>query len=136
MTKVCTKCKIEKPTTDYHKDITTTIGTTSHCKTCKREYKKTYNKDNKHLTRAYKLKIRYNITIQEYKSMLSSQDGKCHICGIHHTELPIALCIDHCHSTGQVRGLLCGKCNQGLGLFKDDIEALERAIQYLKDSND
>lgn len=65
--------------------------------------------------------------------MLSRQDDRCAIC---RTEIPGGrhgiFNIDHNHQTGEVRGLLCSKCNVGLGCFKDDLLVLESAIDYLK----
>mgnify|MGYP000094078581 FL=1 len=66
--------------------------------------------------------------------MLEAQDYKCAICGNEDEVEGRRLAIDHCHSTGDVRGLLCGKCNRGLGLFYDNQELLNKAIQYLKQS--
>ena len=61
--------------------------------------------------------------------MLVAQNYQCLICDI---PLLTRVDVDHDHLTGQVRGLLCVSCNGGLGIFKDSIERLERAIQYLK----
>lgn len=73
----------------------------------------------------------YGITTAEYNLMLSNQNGTCAIC----LRVPDkSLCIDHCHVSGKVRGLLCNPCNKGLGLFKDNIDHLNRAIMYLGDS--
>ena len=74
------------------------------------------------------LKYKYNITIYDYKTMLLAQNNKCAICS--ETD---KLCVDHCHKTGKVRGLLCKKCNSGLGYFKDSIEFMSKAIEYLKE---
>ena len=63
--------------------------------------------------------------------MLSSQDGKCSICGRERSQLVKQLCVDHDHETGKVRGLLCDKCNRGLGFFNDDHELLKKALNYL-----
>lgn len=78
-------------------------------------------------------KYRYGITIPEYDKMLKEQGNRCKICedenknGEH-------FCVDHCHTSGKIRGLLCARCNKALGKFKDNIKILEKAIQYLKDS--
>ena len=75
----------------------------------------------------------YGLKDREYKSMLEKQKGRCAIC---RTDKPGGagkkLHVDHNHRIGQVRGLLCQKCNNGLGLFNDDPEILERAINYLR----
>jgi len=75
---------------------------------------------------------RFNISVDEYKKLRDNANNRCEICG----NEDIKLAVDHCHSTGKIRGMLCGNCNNGLGRFKDKIEYLEKAIPYLKgDSN-
>ncbi len=61
--------------------------------------------------------------------MLQDQKNSCLICN---RELDQSACVDHCHTTGKVRGLLCRQCNMALGLLKDNIDSLENAINYLK----
>lgn len=73
---------------------------------------------------------RYGITPADYELLYSEQKGKCAICKL--PELDKSLHVDHDHGTGLVRGLLCAACNKGLGFFKDRIESLEEAIEYLK----
>lgn len=71
----------------------------------------------------------FGITREAYAEMEAVQGGRCAICG----EVPEkSLHIDHDHKTGQVRGLLCGHCNRGLGLFRDDPDRLKAAARYLK----
>jgi hypothetical protein len=77
--------------------------------------------------RSEKLRQRYGITPEQYDDMLKSQDFKCAICGSE-----AELCVDHCHTTGSVRGLLCHLCNVSLGGFKDNIASLAKAIEYLE----
>jgi hypothetical protein len=79
-----------------------------------------------------KLKFHFGITLEDYNIMLFEQDGCCAICKTHHTELKRNLYVDHNHTTGEVRGLLCNNCNAGLGMYKDDITRLTNAINYLK----
>jgi hypothetical protein len=86
----------------------------------KREYQKKYAKK---LTAK-----KYGITIDEYDSLYSKQNGLCAICGEGKDYL---LCIDHCHKTGIVRGLLCKKCNLGLGYFRDNPEFIKYAYHYI-----
>ncbi len=78
------------------------------------------------------LKAKYNISIEDYDNLVKLQDGKCKICKT--TKYPgkgKCLHVDHDHQTGEIRGLLCTKCNLGLGHFEDNIEYLTKAIEYL-----
>ena len=70
----------------------------------------------------------YGIELEDYQNMLDLQNDRCAIC----ETIPQTFHIDHCHKTGKVRGLLCRGCNHGLGQFKDDPIALERAAKYLR----
>ena len=81
--------------------------------------------------RSYALKYKYGLTDEDYTKMLEDQDHKCAICGIHQSEYEKTLYVDHDHNTGEVRGLLCGKCNTGLGMFQDQHYLLENALEYL-----
>lgn len=76
----------------------------------------------------------YGITVEEYWVMFESQLGLCAICK---TEQPDgrSMAIDHCHAKGHVRGLLCRRCNTGLGVFEDDIDRLLSAVAYLRNSH-
>lgn len=77
------------------------------------------------------LKKRFGMTPDDYMRMLDRQNGVCGICG--RTNGQKKLCVDHCHATGRVRGLLCTKCNKGLGIFDDDVTRIVRAAEYLKE---
>ena len=68
----------------------------------------------------------------DYNDLFVKQNGCCKICNIHQADLPKALSADHCHDTGQVRGLLCQRCNAVLGMAKDNIETLKAAAEYLE----
>ena len=79
----------------------------------------------------YELKKNYGINLDQYNSMLLQQNNCCAICQKNQSELKQALNVDHCHTTGKVRGLLCENCNRGLGIFKDNTDLLISAVQYL-----
>lgn len=79
------------------------------------------------------LKYNYNLTQDDYVVMLEAQGGVCKICG-KTSQIGRRLAVDHCHTTGLVRGLLCENCNVGIGKLKEDISILESAIKYLKES--
>jgi hypothetical protein len=74
---------------------------------------------------------KYGLTPEDYRNMFESQKGKCACCGTDASEFRRGLHVDHDHSTGQVRALLCTKCNPGIGYFDDSTERLEMAIKYL-----
>lgn len=80
---------------------------------------------------SWRLKNKYNISIEDYNALLDKQKHCCAICN-RNKPTGKNWHIDHCHTTGKVRGLLCSKCNQGLGLFDDKQENLMKAIQYIK----
>jgi hypothetical protein len=71
----------------------------------------------------------YKLTLDKYNDMMVKQFNKCIICECDFDV--VKSCIDHSHTNGEVRGLLCGLCNKGLGCFKDDITLLKKAIEYL-----
>ena len=79
------------------------------------------------------LKSKYNISLDQYEEMLEKQDHKCIICGISEAEsIDEILVVDHCHKTNQIRGLLCGLCNKGIGFFKDNPKFCKNAANYLQ----
>ena len=82
------------------------------------------------------LKKTYNITLEQYRQMFINQDNKCAICNKDGFKIckdaKSLLVVDHCHKTGNVRGLLCHNCNRGLGLFKDSVKNLGAAITYIE----
>jgi len=95
-----------------------------------RLYQKEYKKRNKEAYRkvqkTYELRIKYGLSYENYEEMLKQQESKCAIC----QEVSL-LHVDHCHKTNKIRGLLCQKCNIGIGLFKDNKEIIKRVLEYL-----
>lgn len=137
-TRLCSSCNETKPAEAFTRRRTFRPGKlVSVCTPCK----VSYNKDRRaadperlyKIERRSKLKRQYGITPEEYDALLTSQGGGCAICGAtkpggRTKHFPV----DHCHATGVVRGLLCTKCNRGLGLFNDDTGRIARAVKYLK----
>ena len=82
---------------------------------------------NKLAVKDYQLQHKYGITLVDYNIMLESQGGVCKICRLAAKQL----CVDHCHTTGKVRGLLCHGCNRGIGLLKESKQNFLAAIEYL-----
>lgn len=74
----------------------------------------------------------FGITQQTYLQMREAQQERCAICGVTDRNADKALGIDHSHETGDLRGLLCSKCNSGLGFFNDNISILLAALKYLR----
>ncbi len=134
--KVCPKCKNAKEKKEFGKDKTTASGVSSWCKPCKKEWRSQHRKDNPEhyriLDNRYDLKKNYGITQEQYKNMFEAQNGCCACCGQSHELFKKGLHVDHNHTTGQVRALLCTECNPGIGYFQESIERLEMAVAYLK----
>lgn len=95
---------------------------------------KKYNNSDKGKDRKRKsyLQRTYNLSIDDYNKKLKDQSHKCAICGIDETELTSNLHVDHNHTTGTIRELLCTNCNLGIGMFKENIDSLAKAISYLE----
>ena len=140
--KICTKCKIEKNISSFYSKGYERYkgGLDTFCKICrnlhrKRMQQKKKPKRSKEHHRKVNLKYNYGLSIEEFNSLLESQQYSCKICK---TTSPIGKhnqwCVDHCHKSGKLRGILCPKCNMALGLFNDSIESLEQAIAYLKET--
>lgn len=81
--------------------------------------------------REYQLIREFSINLNKYNEMLKEQNYNCKICNYPH-HLDRNLCVDHCHITGKIRGLLCRNCNLALGNFKDNVNNLLKAIEYLE----
>lgn len=118
--KKCSICSILKSKNDFNKYHKVKSGLNSCCKECHRDFK---------------LRRKFNITTEDYNNMFVEQKGKCLICNKHQSELDKRLAIDHNHETGVVRGLLCCKCNTGIGMLSDDIGIVRKAVEYLEKYN-
>lgn len=126
MNKICTRCNLAKDLLSFSKRKLSKDGLESRCKPC-----------NDKRARKNELNRYYNLTEQGYSDILSKQDMGCAICGAEKSDsLHRRLSVDHCHKTEKVRGLLCTKCNNGIGNFNDDIILLKNAIKYLETAND
>jgi hypothetical protein len=125
--KQCSSCGGEKPLSEFY-------ARSGACKPCVKEKKKAEYKKNPDKFREKELKKNYGITLQDWNNMFEAQEGQCAICKTHQCNTGKSFAVDHDHKTGKVRALLCANCNTGLGKFNDNIETLERAVQYLKAS--
>jgi len=81
--------------------------------------------------RELRIKRQYGISQEQFLLLKEKQNSLCAICGAK----PEILVIDHCHTTGDIRGLLCHGCNRGIGLLKDNIDILNKAVHYLGNEN-
>ena len=132
-TKQCKRCLQTKALEDYYLNKETKDGRHTHCKECAKKIsadrRANHPEKSKQSQRRAHLKYTFGITEADYEDMLYKQGGKCGICGSVSNGKRLA--IDHDHETGRVRGLLCQQCNTALGLFKDQVELLKKAIDYL-----
>lgn len=101
----------------------------------KRKRNKKDYQQNPEYRRNAKLKNKFGITLSDYNDMFAAQNGCCKICGKHQQEFKKALCLDHCHTTGNIRALLCNNCNTMLGMAAENKETLLNAIKYLEEYN-
>ena len=133
--KTCTKCKTAKPESEFNHDRRAKDGYMFGCRDCTPQLRVVSNQKNRARIRvmAYKHRLtwKYGITIDDYDVMSAKQDGTCALCKTEDAGRHGKLYVDHDHSTGVFRGLLCYHCNLGLGHFKDDEEALRLAADYL-----
>ena len=91
---------------------------------------KIWAKANPLKVKSYKLK-KFGLSVEAYHDMHAAQGHSCACCGVPASEAARALAVDHCHKTGKVRGLLCSKCNNAIGLLYDNPETMLRLVDYL-----
>ena len=162
--KVCSKCGEEKES--FYKDKNAAGGIRSSCRDCDIKKSSNWNKnnsightlhqkrwreDNRQASRDQRnnyvknsplsvkstnLKSSYGISLDQYNEMLIKQDYKCAICEKHVSSLKRDLCVDHCHDSLKIRGLLCSTCNTGIGMLGDKSPTVIRAVEYLKKSEE
>ncbi len=124
----CNKCEEIQPIENFYRDSKSKGGRRRHCKTCS---KLTPSKQLE-ARHEYNLMKKYGLTKEQYNQMLIDCNNRCQICG---TTKPGGtsnrFCVDHCHKTNKVRGLLCWKCNCAISHFNEDVEILQKAINYL-----
>lgn len=135
-TKTCIHCDKTKELSSFVKNKTQPSGYRNICKDCHKtnelarrhkDFDKTRESDRKK-----NLQKSYGLSVEKYDEILSTQKGCCAICGTHQMKLKKTLFVDHCHTTGKVRGLLCHNCNTILGHAKDREDILKNAIKYLQ----
>lgn len=137
--KFCGTCGEIKPASEFRKSGDTHYGLSSACKKCliKKDRGRYYHRRPKQRLYAKNryLRLKYGITAEVVEAILHGQCGNCAICkrqlggknGMH---------IDHCHATGKLRGLLCYRCNPGIGQFEDSPERLEATAAYIRRHRD
>lgn len=131
MTKQCNKCTQYKEFSRF--DLKNGKPCRNTCKDCRNHNMKSRPYRKGLPLKDYRLQMQYGITLKQYDEMAADQNGLCKLCNrVSLNHWGTELCVDHCHKTGKVRGLLCDKCNKGLGQFEDNIETLQKAIEYLK----
>lgn len=138
--KICPACKARKPSSAYQKNRAAPDGLQFHCRACRsridaRPEKRAtdrarYHADAGQHWRDVFLQRKYGVTPATYKAMLRKQHRRCAIC--EGTAGKRRWHVDHTHSTGKVRGLLCGKCNIMLGMARDNPSVLIKGAAYLQ----
>lgn len=124
--RTCRKCSEQKPIEQFSKDARSLLGYSHTCLKCKAaaSLAQWNSEPGKHKAKNLR---RYQMTLEQWEQLLESQNGCCAVCLRSGAEL----CVDHCHKTNKVRGLLCRKCNAALGQMEDDPDRMARAIKYL-----
>lgn len=132
--KKCSTCKETKPLSEFYPKWNRTTSS-SKCKVCIRAKQIAYRRNNPEKAKEIGLRVNFGISLKEYNMMFNAQNGCCAICELHQSQVSRTLSVDHDHTTEEIRGLLCGQCNAALGLFKDSIKNLRKAIRYLRPAN-
>jgi hypothetical protein len=146
------KCKLEKSKEDFYKHKSHSDGLYDYCKPCWTSYQ--YSPEQKLKTnkrnierghqsqkkyewlRNYNLKKKYGITLNQYNQKLIEQSGNCALCEKNHRDCKNGLVVDHDHSSGKVRDLLCVSCNLLIGNSREKSELLIKAVSYLDKHKD
>jgi Recombination endonuclease VII len=158
--KQCKKCGAVKPLDEFYSAVGNRDGRRGECKECSLAQRKRWYRENRERSMAYvrswqqanpdrvkawrlknrkrrleklreiHLRNKFGLTPDEYDRMLEAQGGVCALCESPPTP-GISLHVDHDQGTGEIRGLLCVRCNNALGLFREDADLLKRAARYV-----
>lgn len=145
-TKTCNVCGETKPLAAYYprspastsgKDYAGSLsGVSAACRVCVKaraaDRRKQLGQAYVDYMKDFDLRKKYGMSLAQFNEMFASQNGCCAICGRHQTEFVKGLAVDHDHSTGAIRDLLCPNCNHGLGCFQDNIGLFMKAVEYLQ----
>lgn len=124
--KICNQCQQEKVLEDFPYQKGGKFGRLAYCKECHRQ-----NSNSRYTYATYRerhLQRYYKIGVDEFEQLKKLQHSKCAICEGETLDLHV----DHDHTTGKIRGLLCHGCNTGIGLLGDTKESLKKALAYLE----
>jgi hypothetical protein len=131
--RTCSTCKQDLPLEMFSKCSAEKLGRQYKCKTCDSLYQRERRQDKERYDK-HKIRMRirqyirkYGLSEEEALSLVQDRVGECDIC-----KQILPLEIDHCHTTGILRGRLCNACNTSLGLLKESIPSFKSAIQYLR----
>lgn len=125
----CAKCKRRKLLHLFNKHRKRD-DVQGYCKSCDLKRQRTAERKQQH--RRAKTLRQYGVTEEQYQALYKKQNGKCALCGNPETDARHGrLSIDHNHETGEIRGLLCGRCNMAIGLLRDDPVLARRVAAYL-----
>lgn len=143
--KVCTVCNEQKPFDEFYNRIASDDGKAYRCKVCDNiavaAYRVKHKDRQRKQQRESNWRFKYGLEREDFEKMWENQEGKCPICfvGLVNIEIngdPVnkgnTACVDHCHESGKVRGILCAKCNKALGLLHDDLDFIQRAYDYIE----
>jgi hypothetical protein len=141
--KTCARCGETKPTTEFYRQKGGLLGLGSRCRQCESARGKaryaahTPTEEYLRHRENNRLKRNFGITLEDYEAMAEMQEHRCQICGVRDSGRAGAekFAVDHCHKTMKIRGLLCSRCNQALGLFGDNPNVLRKAAAYLERAN-
>lgn len=132
-TKTCSKCGVSKSIEEFHKHPKTRDRLIGRCRSCRRAYDLTRAEKR----RSVRLRYKYTISLEEQQALLSEQKGCCAICEtpiFYDKKLGKRLNTDHNHATGNVRGLLCTRCNTFVGMIEVP-GLLFKARMYLQEAD-
>jgi hypothetical protein len=139
--KLCPTCKEVKSAEDFGYRRKGRNFLNSHCRSCSRGYSARWAKNNPEMARAKALRsslyVNHSLRQKEYDEILRAQGGCCGICRFDPSLAPKPganqrLHVDHCHKTGEIRGLLCNACNTALGYLRDSPALARRCAEYLE----
>lgn len=135
--KVCKRCGLDKPLINYTTSKKSKDGRATMCRPCSSAYVIELRRLGRAkrppiaVTRDKHLQRQYGLTLADYEAMFEAQGGLCAICVKPESQNKL-LSVDHCHTTGRIRGLLCMHCNTGIGKLGDTPAGLRAALAYLE----